>query len=77
MMNIYALWDEGLSLEDLKNIQYLTYWVQSEVVKVQNIKMFNLKKEHSRRSNYESQKCINNDDRNVQYQSFTRYFRIH
>lgn len=43
-MNIYALWDEVLSLEDLKNIQYLTYWVQSEVAKVKNSKMFNLKK---------------------------------
>ena len=44
MMNIYALWHERLPLEDLKNIQYLKYWIASEVAKVKNDKMFNLKK---------------------------------
>ena len=44
MMNIYALWHERLPLEDLKNIQYLKYWIASEVAKVKNDKMFNFKK---------------------------------
>ena len=43
MMNIYALWHEVFPLKDLHNIQYLKYWIASEVVKVKKEKMFNFK----------------------------------
>ena len=43
MMNIYLLWYEVFSLENLKNIQYFKHWITSEVVEVKNDKIFNFK----------------------------------